>query len=134
MSDPNTWASATVVNEWGSQITDVYLDHRYDEDHFDKGHWNFIDNGKQGDPSFAVGYWTGFLRTGKDYWVVRFTDSKGGVWTNKPNFYCFLTADDANKLVKCRVKDQTLYIEPASSSSCSVALYRIGMGAQAAAE
>jgi len=36
--------------------------------------------------------------------------------------------------VKCRVKNQTLYIEPPKSSSCTVALYRIGMGAQAAAE
>ena len=74
MSDPNTWAKATVVNDWGGQITNVYLDHRYDEDHFDKGHWNFIDNGRQGEPTFDVGYWTGFLRTGKDYWVIRFTD------------------------------------------------------------
>jgi Up-Regulated in long-lived daf-2 len=126
MSDPNTHATAAVKNSWGSGITEVMLHHRYDEDHFDNGSWNFINNGDSGSPPLSVGYNTGTFRTGKDYWSISFKDDKGATWQNKPNFYCFLTKDDANQLVVCEVKDEKLYIKPAKSSSCTVSLYRVG--------
>jgi hypothetical protein len=128
MSDPNTWAKATVQNNWGSQITNVFLYHRYDEDHFDQGHWDNIDNGSEGS-SFNVGYWTGLWRTGKDYWLVEFT-ADDGTWTCKPNFYCYLTEDDKDKLVVCSVQKESLKVAPPESSNCSVSLYRIARSAE----
>ncbi len=63
MSEPNTWAKATVKNDWGSTISRVELHHRYDHDHFDDNAWTSIAPGATGG-SFDIGYWTGFLRTG----------------------------------------------------------------------
>ena len=54
MSTPNTWAKATVRNDWGGAISNVQLKHRYDNDHFDEKSWEFIADQSQGD-SFDVG-------------------------------------------------------------------------------
>jgi hypothetical protein len=101
MSSPNTWAAATVKNDWGSDIANVELHHRYDHDHYDDKAWASLTPGESGEP-FAVGYWTGFGRTGYDYWLVRF-EADGQRWTCKGNFYCFLTDEDAGGTVYCRV-------------------------------
>lgn len=89
MSNPNSWATATVKNDWGSPISMVTLKHRYDTDHYDKKSWERLDNGETGE-SFGVGFWTGAFRTGKDYWKIIF-EADGVLWTCKDNFYCFLT-------------------------------------------
>jgi hypothetical protein len=128
MSDPNTWAKATVKNSWGSEISKIVLHHRYDEDHFDNGSWEFLNDGETASPPVSVGYWTGFMRAGRDYWSISFVDSNGRTWQNKPNFYCFLTEGDAGKLVTCEVKgdSEKLEVIPGESSSCTVSLYRVG--------
>jgi hypothetical protein len=124
VSKPNTWATATVRNDWGEEITKVQLNHRYDNDHFDAKSWASIDNGASGE-SFKVGYWTGFGRTGKDYWLINF-EAGGKLWNCKDNFYCFLKGDDKNKEVVCRVYQDNgsgkMEVQCPGSSNCTVSL------------
>jgi hypothetical protein len=101
MDTPNSWAKATVKNDWGSVISNVELHHRYDTKHFDDKSWASLSDREQGD-TFNVGYWTGFGRTGYDYWLIKF-EADGKIWTCKDNFYCFLTDDDIGGTVICRV-------------------------------
>ena len=121
---PNTWAKAAVKNDWGSEISNVELHHRYDNDHKDDGSWDSIENGQTGE-TFDVGYWTGFLRTGYDYWLVKF-EADGKSWTCKDNFYCFLTGDDQGGTIVCRVyKDGgegKMEVKCPQSSSATVGL------------
>jgi hypothetical protein len=124
MSAPNSWAKATVKNDWGSTISIVKLNHRYDNDHYDAKSWPSIDNGKSGD-TFDVGFWTGFGRTGKDYWLISF-EVDGKIWTCKDNFYCFLTSDDKNGSVTCRVykdgDEGKMQVICPKSGNCTVSL------------
>lgn len=101
MSTPNSWTTVYIENNWGEEITNVTLKHRYDTDHYDEKSWNTINNGEHSD-SMTVGFWTGFGRTGRDYWQISF-EADGLIWTCKDNFYCFLTSDDVNKNVICRL-------------------------------
>jgi glycerophosphoryl diester phosphodiesterase len=122
---PNTWAMATVKNDWGSRISNVTLNHRYDNDHYDVGSWSSLAQGETARPTFKVGYWTGFGRTGYDYWLPQF-EADGKIWTCKENFYCFLTDADKNKTVVCRVyKDGDkgkMEVQCPGSSHCTVTL------------
>jgi len=124
MSSPNSWAKATVQNEWGMTISIVNLKHRYDKDHYDENSWTSIENGQSGEP-FDVGFWTGFGRTGRDYWKISF-EADGKIWTCKDNFYCSLKENDKNGLVKCRVyKDGNqgkMEVVCPTSSNCTVSL------------
>ncbi len=101
MSEPNTWAMATVKNNWGTVIKNVKLKHRYEQDYIHEQKWPVMNHGQSG-VSFRVEYETGFLSTGYDYWLVEF-EADGKLWTCKDNFYCFLTSDDAEGKVICRV-------------------------------
>lgn len=128
MSDPNTWATATVENGMGSQISRVELRHRYDTDHYDHGKWPVIDNGAKGEPVFSVGYWTGAFRTGYDYWWITFEEG-GNTWVCKENFYCYLKEADAGGTVICKVyksgSSAKMDVICPKSSSCTVSLQRI---------
>ncbi len=123
MSGPNTWAKATVVNNTGTEIKNVELRHRYDTDHYDNKSWEKLSAGEEGEP-FAVGYWTGAFRTGKDYWWVRFEEA-GNVRICKENFYCFLKSEDANQIVKCEVTLDKMIVHCPKSSSCQVSLQQV---------
>lgn len=124
MSTPNSWAKANVKNDFGEKIFNVTLNHRYDSDHYDNESWDSLDNGETSS-DFSVGYWTGFGRTGKDYWFIQF-EAGGRIWTCKDNFYCYLTADDKNKAVTCRVykdgSDGKMEIICPRSSNCTASL------------
>ena len=124
MSGPNTWAKAVVKNETGTMIFNVTLKHRYDTDHYDQGRWGTIANGRESS-AIEVGYWTGFGRTGYDYWWIKF-EAFGKVWTCKTNFYCFLTPADAGKVVPLRVymdgDNGKMDVETPGSRGCTVSL------------
>ncbi|MGD1852608.1 MAG: hypothetical protein ACFB2W_00015 [Leptolyngbyaceae cyanobacterium] len=129
MSDPNSWSPIQVKNEWGGTITNVQVHHRYDDDHYDKHTWPSLTNNETGS-GMQAGYWTGFGRTGKDYWQVTF-DADGGVYTNKNNFYCYLTSDDSDSggaviLTIQSVGGLNLHVAPPKSGSCNVSLDKVG--------
>lgn len=123
-ADPNTWAKAVVKNNWGSDIKVVSFQHRYDRDHYDSRQWDIIPNGTKTEP-VKVGYWTGFGRTGYDYWFISFV-ADGKVWFCKENFYCFLTKKDANQTVVLTVyrdgNQGKMKVDCPKSSDCTVAL------------
>jgi hypothetical protein len=123
-ADPNTWAKAVVRNDWGGRIANVQFRHRYDNDHMDHGEWRWLDNGASSE-AIDVGYWTGFGRTGYDYWWVQF-EAGCFTFTCKDDFYCFLTRDDEGQMVRCRVyidgKDVKMNVGCPRSSACTVTL------------
>lgn len=120
MSTPNSWCPVEVVNNTGVDITAVTLKHRYDNDHCDKKTWSQIRSGATAG-GLEVGFWTGFLRTGKDYWQIFFSWS-GASYTCKDNFYCFLTKDDVGGLVRIELTLSNMQVVPPTSSSCNVSL------------
>ncbi|MBS0639509.1 MAG: hypothetical protein JSS43_06530 [Proteobacteria bacterium] len=132
MKTPNSWANATVLNDWGSSITNVRLYHRYDTDHFDENAWPILHPNEAGAP-FRVGYWTGLLRTGLDYWKIEFV-AGGHAFTCKDDFYCFLKAKDRDQLVTCRVYRDGLHpkmdVVCPASSHCSVSLVPVPVTAK----
>ncbi|SFC89036.1 hypothetical protein [Streptomyces aidingensis] len=126
MAVPNSWLPVEVVNNWGGTITSLTANHRYDTDHYDHHSWESVENGKTAS-GMQAGFWTGFLRTGKDYWNVVFR-ADGQNWTCKENFYCFLTSDDASsgRAVRLTISKNNLHVAPPESSSCDVSLHQVG--------
>ncbi|MDJ1135128.1 hypothetical protein [Streptomyces iconiensis] len=124
MAEPNSWSPVQVVNRWGGTLYEVAVGHRYDEDHYDNHSFGTMENG-QNKGGMSAGYWTGFGRTGKDYWHVSFR-SDDGRWSCKENFYCFLTSDDVNHTVTLTITRGNLNVKPPSSSPCDVSLWRVG--------
>ncbi|MFK8009391.1 MAG: hypothetical protein AB8H03_23725 [Saprospiraceae bacterium] len=122
MGKPNSHAQVVVKNNWGSKISDVRIIHRYDTDHTDMKNYSSIEDGAT-TSSFTVGFWTGFARTGKDYWYIEFKDNSGGSWDCKTNFYCYLTSDDVGGTVTLEVSPGNLRVTPPVSSLCDVALH-----------
>lgn len=122
---PNSWSPVILKNEWGCDITDVTLSHRYDTDWYDTKDWPIIPSGGTG-TGLRAGYWTGTFRTGKDYWHITFKAVNSGVWSCKDNFYCFLTKSDKDDTVTITVKPKKMHVEPPKSSSCDVGLSQVG--------
>ena len=129
--DPNTWASVAVKNDFGTMIFNVKVNHRYDFDHIDLQSWDYIEKGTSS-TLFDVGYWTGPLRTGKDYWWIQF-EAYGKIWNCKGDFYCFLTGDDAKgddakKVVYLRIyrdgNNAKMEVQCPGSANCTVPLIR----------
>ena len=121
---PNSHATVHIRNCTGQSITNVKLSHRYDNDYYDDPlRVDFLDTGASSS-SVPIGFWTGFLRTGYDYWHVVF-ECNGRKYSCKTNFYCFLTEDDLGGDVTCELyKDKMVTIPPKSSSAkvslCSI--------------
>ena len=120
MSTPNSWCPVEVVNNTGVDITAVTLKHRYDADHYDEKTWPQIQSGATAG-GLMVGFWTGFGRTGRDYWQILFSWSDAA-YTCKDDFYCFLTKDDVGGLVRIEVTLSDMKVVPPTSSSCTVSL------------
>ena len=114
-------ANVVIYNDTGDTIANVDYLHRYDSDHYDPYHLDSIPNQAQVSVGTAT-YWTGFGRTGYDYWWIRFYIGSVA-YTCKANFYCYLTEDDANKTVTLTIKKDEMIVHPAESSSCSVSIY-----------
>jgi hypothetical protein len=120
MSDPNSWTPVKVTNNTGSEMTSLFVQHRYDTDHYDEKTWSYVADGSVVD-GLTAGYWTGPLRTGKDYWYVEF-QLDGSTYSCKDNFYCFLTKDDADSHnpVMLTISEGDMTVNPPKSSGCEV--------------
>ncbi|EGR0108318.1 hypothetical protein M2G69_07090 [Vibrio vulnificus] len=116
-------ATVKVLNKTGFHIEDIHFSHRYDEDSYDHGKLDNLENRAEATIGKAV-YWTGFLRTGYDYWWIEFKRC-GKIYTCKANFYCYLTASDAKDggPVVLELHEDKMIVVPPKSSSCSVSLY-----------
>lgn len=124
MSTPNSWCPVEVANLIELDITSVHLSHRYDNDHHDERTWPTIAAGGVSD-TLNVGFWTGFGRTGKDYWHISFTCG-GATYSCKDNFYCFLTRHDVGHRVRVEVALDCMRIRCPASSSAEVSLQVTG--------
>lgn len=126
MSNPSNWLPVVVRNQWGGTISSLTANHRYDRDHYDNDSWETLENGHDA-TGMQAGFWTGFLRTGKDYWNVVFR-ADGQNWTCKDDFYCFLTSEDAESggPVILTISKNNLHVAPPKSSSCDVELHQVG--------
>lgn len=116
-------ASVYIKNNTGQPITNIQYMHRYDSDVYNPGHLEALDSNASGFVGIAT-YWTGFLRTGYDYWWIEF-QRDGKAYTCKANFYCYLTSDDADsgKPVTLILNTDSMEVAPPVSSHCSVRLY-----------
>ena len=116
--------AVSVINETDSEISNLDYQHRYDSDVYNLGHLDQLAPGDEKVVGEAT-FWTGFGRTGYDYWWVQF-DRDGKRYTCKSNFYCYLTSSDADHLslgVKLILTKDKMVVRPPVSSSCSVSLY-----------
>lgn len=110
-----------VENDTGEIISDLHYLHRYDSDIYEPGTLPILEAGKLNIIGKAT-YWTGFGRTGYDYWWIQFL--RGGVrYACKANFYCYLTSDDADGRVVLKILKDQMQVIPLKSSSCTVSLY-----------
>ncbi|EPF1537760.1 hypothetical protein ACSQRU_002328 [Vibrio vulnificus] len=116
-------AIVKVLNTTGSKIEDIHFSHRYDEDSYDHGSLDKLEYPEEATIGKAV-YWTGFGRTGTDYWWIEFKRD-GQIYTCKANFSCKLTASDAESVepVILELKKDEMIVCPPESGNCSVRLY-----------
>ncbi|WP_147341447.1 hypothetical protein [Actinomadura logoneensis] len=107
----------------GAEVTNLHVQHRYDRDHYDDKEWT---EAKDGDvlTGLSATFWTGFIRTGVDYWWIKFT-CEGKTYTCKDDFYCYLTADDGESggPVMITFSRGSMTVNPPKSSSCQVTVY-----------
>lgn len=86
-------AYARIQNNSGIPLKSVSLFHQYSDDP-DEGHtWSDVAPGVA-TPTMTVGYNTGFIRTGQDYWWVQYTLPDGSVWVSPGTLVETLHPDD----------------------------------------
>lgn len=112
-----------IKNCTGKTITEIYFSHRYEEDVYDVGSIRSL--APNAEEAIGVArFWTGFMRMGKDYWWIRYNvDDK--VYTCKADFYCTLTAEDAeaDRPVYLEVDEDVMRVVCPMSNGCKVNLY-----------
>ena len=85
-------AQFIVVNDWGSEMTDIYIEHK---NHlYGKTDRIILDNLKDGEKSMV--YQMNFIpgdANKSDLWFIKFS-ADDLVWTSKPNWHCKLMEND----------------------------------------
>ncbi len=69
MSSYNSSATVYIVNNTGGNAN-IHLSHQYSDDSTQQGSWLKVPPGGETPTSLVVGFNTGFLRTGLDYWWI----------------------------------------------------------------
>jgi len=118
-------AEVKLTNQTGEPITNVSYMHRYDHDVKNLGSLTVLEAGATAKIGIAT-YWTGFGRTGLDFWWIQF-ERGDSVYTCKDDFYCYLTAGDAKNggPVILMVTSSNMNVAPPVSSACSVKLHSL---------
>ena len=75
-------AYAVIKNNTGVTLRNVWLSHQYSDDPEQSTMWPSVGPSGISSPALKVGYNTGFLRTGQDYWRVQYTLPDGSVWVS----------------------------------------------------
>ncbi|WP_437313091.1 hypothetical protein [Sorangium sp. So ce385] len=118
-------ASCVVVNNWGEQLTNVTLRHRYrnNPEHQQEMTWPSLSTGAIS-TALRVQYWTG-IGTGFDYWWIQFEDARGKIWSCKQNFYCSLESEDGGHTIYFFLSGAAEEMQiQMISSGCEVSLYQ----------
>ncbi len=121
----NSGATIYVTNNTGGNAN-IHLSHQYSDDTPQQGSWNRVPNGGNAGP-LSVGYNTGFLRSGQDYWWIGVEvldgPNGGSCYSSKgsadnPGKQCTLTSDDNGKTLTFSVDTET-FVMTETSGSCS---------------
>jgi hypothetical protein len=80
-------ANAVVVNNTGRTLRSVHVLHKYSDDYKNSRDWGALQPGESSSP-LTVDYTTGFLTTGRDWWVVtwEYAGEQKVYFTNPQNF------------------------------------------------
>jgi phospholipase C len=81
LSYTNT-AYANITNNTGVTLKSVTLHHQYSDDPDESMTWSNVMPGATASPSLTVGYNTGFLRFGQDYWWAQYTLPDDSKWVS----------------------------------------------------
>ncbi|MGQ0671302.1 MAG: hypothetical protein ACT4N2_00275 [Hyphomicrobium sp.] len=97
-------ASVVVINKSGLQIKEVFVRHKYSDEFKDSCTWQDALADKASTPNaMTVYYYTGWLTTGVDWWIVSWADADGKTYITSPrNFRKVVDALEslARKLVQ----------------------------------
>jgi hypothetical protein len=127
----NSSAQIYVVNNTGGNAN-IHLVHRYSSDTPQSGSWTHIPTGKATPTPLAVGYNTGFLRTGMDWWWIGVEVLDGpnkGYYVSPgsaddPDKECMLESEDNGKALHFTVDTET-FLMSLISGSCSTSMRQI---------
>lgn len=125
----NSSATIYVTNNTGGNAV-ITLSHRYSSDAVQEGSWH-VAPGQAAGP-LAVGYNTGFIRTGMDWWWIGVQVLDGpnaGNYASEgsaddPGKECMLESEDNGKILYFNVDTGTFVIQEISGS-CSTGVSKI---------
>ena len=127
----NSSANVFVTNNSGGNAN-IHLSHQYSDDSTQQQTWNGVSPGATTQSPLVVGFNTGFLRTGLDYWWIGIQvldgpnagnyQSKGSA--DNPGKECFLQSSDNGKNLTFSVDTGTFLISEISGS-CSTGMSQV---------
>lgn len=125
----NSSALVRVTNNSGGNAV-ITLSHRYSSDPVQVASWH-VGPGQTTTPPLSVGYNTGFIRTGMDWWWIGIQVLDGpaaGYYASSgsaddPNKECMLESDDNGKTLTFSVDTNTFVIQQVSGS-CSTGMQK----------
>lgn len=127
----NNSANITVTNNTGGRVT-ITLSHKYSDDSVQSITWDNVESGATTSPALSVGFNTGFLRTGHDYWFcgVHVQDgANAGCYTTEgsaddPKKQCTMESEDngTNAVFSLSTTDFTMNL---LSGPCSTSMNSI---------
>lgn len=101
-------AQVSVRNNWDQPLVGVGIIHKYSNDYKNDGEWGIVKPGELASDTFDVEYTTGFLTTGRDWWLVTWysPDMKTQYYSDPVNFRNIIDALEkvAPALVKVTMK------------------------------
>ena len=77
-------ASVEIVNETGKTLLSVSVSHKYSDNYKNEHTWKNIKNGETTSTE-KVDFNTGFLTTGRDWWVVTWVNDRGDTYVSDPH-------------------------------------------------
>ncbi len=136
----NSSASIYVTNNSSGNAT-IHLSHRYSSDPTQQQTWPAVAPGGTTPTALVVGYNTGFLRTGLDWWWIGIEVTDGpnaGSYQSKgsadnPDKECFLRSEDNGKNLTFSVDTSTFLITEISGS-CTTGMSKVNAAAVAGAK
>lgn len=131
MPDYNSSAFVFVTNNSGGNAN-IILSHRYSTDPTQQKTWNDVPHGKNTPSPLAVGFNTGFIRFGLDYWWIGIQVHDGphaGNYHSRgsaddPGKECFLQSADDGKTLTFSV-DTSTFLITLISGSCTTPMERV---------